>query len=196
MLKVFQYNNSTGKVEIEDGNLFLIKEFNALMDDDRNKCKKDPKGKKHLRAFRELTYIWLAIDWNSLYKDYSIPDRHNAALEDANLTEEEWNDPIFRAACRKYKELQESSRAIKMLKAAQTSVDRFTDYFNTVDPQERDENTGKPIWKVKDLQTELTNIPTLLTSLKELESMVKREMTESSRIQGGAIEGFDPGDNF
>ena len=60
MLKVFQYNNATGKVELEDGNLLLIKEFRDLMNDDRNKCKQDPTGKKHLRAFREFTYIWLA----------------------------------------------------------------------------------------------------------------------------------------
>lgn len=54
MLKVFQYNNATGKVELEDGNLLLIKEFRDLMDDNRNKCKQDPTGKKHLRALGNL----------------------------------------------------------------------------------------------------------------------------------------------
>jgi len=39
MLRVFQYNSATGKVELEDGNLLLIKEFRDLMDDNRNKCK-------------------------------------------------------------------------------------------------------------------------------------------------------------
>jgi hypothetical protein len=58
-----------------------------------------------LRAFREFTYIWLAIDWNSLYKDYSIPERHKEALKDGEITEEEWEDPTFRAACRKYRDL-------------------------------------------------------------------------------------------
>jgi hypothetical protein len=35
------------------------------------------------------------------------------------MTEEEWNDPTFRAAARKYRELQESSRALKLIKSAQ-----------------------------------------------------------------------------
>ena len=71
-------------------------------------------------------------------------------------------------------------------------VDRITDYFNQVDPQERDEISGKPIWKVKDLQAELSNIPKLLSELQEVEQMVKKEMTEQSVIRGGAIEGFEP----
>lgn len=192
MLKVFQYNSSTGKVELEDGNLLLIKEFRDLMDDNRNKCKQDPTGKKHLRAFREFTYIWLALDWNSLYKDYTIKERHEEALKDGEITEKEWDDPTFRAACRKYRDLQNSSRAIKILHASERAVDRITDYFNSIDPQERDEQTGKPIWKVKDLQTEISNIPKLLEELQTMEQLVKREMTEQSKTYGGVGEGFDP----
>lgn len=192
MLRVFQYNSATGKVELEDGNLLLIKEFRDLMDDNRNKCKQDPTGKKHLRAFREFTYIWLAIDWNSLYKDYTIQERHQEALKDGEITEEEWNDSTFRAACRKYKELQNSSRAIKILHASEKAVDRITDYFNNIDPQERDEQTGKPIWKVKDLQTEISNIPKLLEELQTMEQLVKKEIMEQSKTYGGIGQGFEP----
>jgi len=45
------------------------------------------------------------------------------ALSDSGITEEEFNDPIFREACRKYKALQESNKSIKMLKAAMNAVD-------------------------------------------------------------------------
>ena len=192
MLKVFQYNSNTGKVELEDGNLLLIKEFRDLMDDDRNKCKQDPTGKKHLRAFREFTYIWLAIDWNSLYKDYTIQERHQEALKDGEITPEEWEDPTFRAACRKYRDIQNSSRAIKILHASQRAVDRITDYFNSIDPQERDEQTGKPIWKVKDIQSELSNIPKLLEELRAVEDLVKQEMIESNNNRGGVVQGYIP----
>ena len=192
MLKVFQYNNATGKVELEDGNLLLIKEFRDLMDDNRNKCKQDPTGKKHLRAFREVTYIWLAIDWNSLYKDYSIPERHKEALKDGEITEEEWEDPTFRAACRKYRDLQNSSRAVKILNASRKAVDRITDYFNEINPMERDEETGKPIWKVKDIQSELSNIPKLLEELRAVEDLVKQEMIESNNNRGGVVQGYIP----
>ena len=45
---------------------------------------------------------------------------------------QEFNDPLFRAACRKYRALQEETRSIKMLKAAQNTVDKFIDYFNNI----------------------------------------------------------------
>ena len=89
MLHIFQYDNEHGKVELEKGNILLIKEFSALMNNERNICEEDKTGEKHLRAFREFTYIWLAIDCEYFYKDYSNQDRHNVSLKDANLTEEE-----------------------------------------------------------------------------------------------------------
>ena len=67
---------------------------------------------------RELTYIYLAIDWSSPYRDYSEQERHEEALSDAALSQEEFDDPIFRAACRKYQALQDSNKSIKLLSAA------------------------------------------------------------------------------
>ena len=192
MLHIFQYNNDNGEVILEKGEILLIREFAALMENKRNICKEDSTGEKHLRAYREFTYIWLAIDWESFYKDYSEQERHQEALKDANLSEEEWNDPVFRAACRKYRELQESIRSIRMLHSSQKMVDKFIDYFDAVDPQERDDQSGKPIWKVKDMQSELANLPKVLDELKEVEQRVKKEMEEQSQIRGGAVEGFTP----
>lgn len=192
MLHIFQYNNVNGQVTLEKGEILLIREFSALMENKRNICKEDKTGEKHLRAFREFTYIWLAIDWESFYKDYTEQEKHTESLKDAKLTEEEWNDPIFRAACRKYEQLQNSSRSIRILKASQHMVDEFIDYFTNIDPQERDDNTGKPIWKVKDIQAELSNIPKVLDELKQVESQVKSEMEEQSKLRGGAVEGFTP----
>ena len=192
MLHIFQYNNDNGEVILEKGEILLIREFAALMENKRNICKEDSTGEKHLRAYREFTYIWLAIDWESFYKDYSEQERHQEALKDANLSEEEWNDPVFRAACRKYRELQESIRSIRMLHSSQKIVDKFIDYFDAVDPQERDDQSGKPIWKVKDMQSELANLPKVLDELKEVEQRVKKEMEEQSQLRGGAVEGFTP----
>jgi hypothetical protein len=42
---------------------------------------------------------------------------------DANITEEEFNDPIFREACRKYRNLQDSNKSIKLLNAARNAAD-------------------------------------------------------------------------
>ena len=192
MIKVFQYDNVTGKVELNTPEILLIREFAALMDIKRNKCKEDPEGKYKLRAFREFTYIYLAIDWMSPYRDYYEQDRHQEALRDANITEEEFNNPEFRAACRKYRALQDETRSIKLLKAAQNTVDRFIDYFNnTVDLDERDQQ-GKPIFKTKDVMAEIANLHKVHEELVILESQVKKEMSETSSIRAGAVDGYHP----
>jgi hypothetical protein len=115
-------------------------------------------------------------------------------LRDSGLTEEEYNNPEFRAACRKYRNIQEENRSIKLLKAAQNTVDKFIDYFNNVDPEERDVQTGKPIFKVKDLIAEISNLSKVHEELKTLESMVKQDLAQTTNIRGGAIEGYEPDD--
>ena len=189
---IFQYDNMHNRVELNMPEILLVKEFAELVKCERNICKEDPKGIKGLRAFREFTYIWLALDWKSPYSDYPEQERHKEALNDSGITEEEFNNPEFRAACRKDRQLQESNRSIKMLQAAQNTVDNFIDYFNTVvDLSERDAN-GKPVFKTKDIIAEISSLSKVHEELKILEGQVKKEMMETSSIRGGATDGFLP----
>ncbi len=189
---IFQYDNMHNRVELNMPEILLVKEFAELVKCERNICKEDPKGIKGLRAFREFTYIWLAIDWKSPYSDFSERERHQEALNDSGITEEEFNNPEFRAACRKYRQIQESNRSIKMLQAAQNTVDNFIDYFNTVvDLSERDAN-GKPVFKTKDIISEISSLSKVHEELKILEGQVKKEMMETTSIRGGATDGFLP----
>lgn len=192
MNNFFEYDNATGNVQLNGPDLLLIKEFKALMEPSRNKCKEDPKGTEHLRAFREFTYIYLAIHWQSPYRDDQEQDRHTQALKDANITDEEFNNPEFRAACRKFRQLQDSNRSIKMLNAAQNTVDKFIDYFNNIDIEERDTITGKPIYKAKDVMAEISKLHEVHEELIILEAAVKKELSEQSSIRGGAVDGFIP----
>lgn len=189
---IFQYDNMRNRVELNLPEILLVKEFATLIEPKRNICKEDPKGEKCLRAFREFTYIWLAIDWKSVYSDYSEQERHEEALKDAYMTEEEFNNPEFRAACRKYREIQESNRSVRMLQAAQTTVDNFIEYFtNIVDLNDRDAN-NKPIFKVKDIISEISSLSKVNEELKILEGQVKKEMMETTNIRGGVTDGFLP----
>lgn len=189
---IFVYNNQLNRVELNTPEILLVKEFSELLQPARNKCKEDPSGLEGLRAFREFTYIWLAICWKSVYSEYDEQERHREALKDAEITEEEFNNPEFRAACRKFRQIQESSLSIKMLHAAQETVNKFIEYFNAVDPLERDEQTGKPVYKVKDIMTELSSLGKVHDELIDLESRVKKELAEKSTIRGGAVEGYEP----
>lgn len=185
-MNVFIYDNGSNRLELNEPEILLIKEFKALSDRDKTKNKS--------RLWKELTYIYLAIDWKSLYNQYSEQERHQEALSDSGITEEEFNDPIFREACRKYKALQESNKSIKMLRAAMNAADQFIDYFNDiVDLNERDVN-GKPVFTAEKVMKEVGMLNKVHEELVTLENRVKKELAEKSTLRAGAIEDFDPGD--
>ena len=85
---IFVYNNQINRVELNTPEILLVKEFAALLKPERNKCKEDPSGLLGLRAFREFTYIWLAICWKSIYADYDEQERHQEALKPIKPIEE------------------------------------------------------------------------------------------------------------
>ena len=190
-MNIWDYNQKTGRAQLVTADLVLIDEFKKLLEPSRNKCKEDSSGLEHLRADREFTYIYLAIDWKSPYAGYTNQERHEAALKDAYITEEEWNNPEFRAACRKYVALQDSNRYVRLLQAAQEVTDKIIDYFHNVDLQEQDEQ-GKYLVKVKDVQAAMKEAADQIETLKQIESLVKKEVMEQSQIRGGAVEGFMP----
>lgn len=190
-MNIWDYNQKTGRAQLVTADLVLIDEFKRLLEPSRNKCKEDSSGLEHLRADREFTYIYLAIDWKSPYAGYTNQERHEAALKDAQITEEEWNNPEFRAACRKYVALQDSNRYVRLLQAAQEVTDKIIDYFHNVDLQEQDEQ-GKYLVKVKDVQAAMKEAADQIETLKQIESLVKKEVMEQSQIRGGAVEGFMP----
>ena len=189
MKELFVFNNVENEAQVNDPDILLIREFAALWDVERNKCKEDPTGKLRLRAYRELAYIYLMLSWKSPYADYTEVERHQECLRDAKITEEEWADETFRAACRKYKELQNSSRSLKLIKSAQGVVDKITDYFDAVDLFERKDD-GTPIYRVKDVMTEMQNVAKIVENLQTLEYMYKKEQEAESDVRGGAEVGF------
>lgn len=189
---IFQYDNVHNRIELNKPEILLVKEFAELMKNERNICDKDPSGQLGLRAFKEFTYIWLAIDWKSIYADDSEQERHQFALRDSGLTEEEFNNPEFRAACRKYRSIQESNKSVQLLNAAKEMVDKFIEYFKNTDPLERDETTGRPIYKVKDIQAEMKNLVEVHETMIQLENQVKKQIETQSSLRGGYTDGYIP----
>jgi len=193
-MKFFQYDKVSGNIAVDDPSILLIRELVALVNPTRNKTTSDKTGKKLTKAFKEFTYIYLFFDWESPY--FAVPEetRHIEALADSGLTDKEYDDAVFREACRKYDELQNSSLDIKMLKAAMSAVDKQIYYLQTVDLMERDPVSGKPIFKSKDLIAEIKGCKDLISSLRELEDQVKKGLSPESNVRGGTKLGFFDGE--
>lgn len=185
-MNMFNYNALTKHLEVNEPEILLVKEFKALLDRDKTKEK--------TRVTRELAYIYLAIDWKSPYTNYSEVERHEEALNDTGISEKEFNDPLFREACRKYRALQDSNKSIKLLEAAKIAADKLIDYFNIIVDFNNRKEDGTPIYKAKDVIAEMSNISKVHEELVTLENQVKKELTEQSATRGGVSQGFDPGD--
>lgn len=189
-MKFFIYDNDNGNIVLKDESILLISEFKALMSLQRNKSTSDKTGKNRELAFKEFAYIYLFFDWESPYFNLPEQERHEAALLDSGLSSQEFDDPEFRVACRKYDDLQNSSISIRLLKAAMTSVETVIYYLTHVDVNERNEVDGKPIYKTKDLIAEIKGCKDLIIGLKELENQVKKEMEQESGLRGNVEAGY------
>jgi hypothetical protein len=188
-MKFFQYDKDNECVALNDIGILAIKEFAALMETTRNKTKSDKTGKNKEKAFKEFQYIYLFLDWESPYFSLPEQDRHEGALQDSGLTNDEFNDPEFKSACKKYDELQNSSIPLRLLKSAMNAVESQIYYLNHIDLNERDPLTGKPIFKSKDLIAEIKGCKDLIVTLNELEQQVKKEIEPSNGLRGNMEAG-------
>lgn len=191
MTDIFLYNNLTKSLELNVHEILLVKEFEKLWDIERNKCGEDPTGQKRLRAWREFTYIWLFVDWKSPYQQYLEMEKHNAAMKDSGLTEEEWNDQDFRAAVRKYIEIKDSSRILSLIKTAFRTLEKMRVSLDNIDLEERDPINNKPIWKAKDVLNDIATIGMMNDKLKELELNYKKDQIASNtKLRGNVENGY------
>ena len=189
-MKYFLYDSVKDEIKLNEPEILLTKEFAKLYLPERNKTKTDKTGEFRAKAFNEFKYIFLYYDWTSPYAQFLSEERHNLAVEDSGLSKKELEDPDFLAACKKYEEIQNSSLAIKLLQAARMAVENSIFYLGHVDLNERDQETGKPIYKFKDLIAEIKGCKDILDGLNGLEAQVKRELEVSTGLRGDTEAGL------
>lgn len=118
-------------------------------------------------------------------------EKHKAALDDSGLSEEEWNDSLFRAAMRKYIEIKDSSRVLGLIKTAYRTLEKMRVSLDNIDLEERDPVNNKPIFKAKDVLADLASIDDITKKLKELELNYKKDIMESnSKLRGDIQAGY------
>ena len=189
-MKFFQYDNANEEIVLNDESILLTKEFAVLMDLTRNKTKSDKTGKKRTRAYKEFKFIYLFFDWGSPYFQYSERDRYNESFLDSGLTEKEMEDAKFKVTCNKYDEMQNSSKIWRLLKASYSTIDKITHYLDTLDLNERDELSGKPIFKTKDVIMEIASASKLIDAIKTLEISFKKELEPENALRGDKQAGM------
>lgn len=188
-MEIFIFDNVTNKLRINEYDILLIKEFADLWDQNRNKCAEDKTGEKRLLAYKEFTYIYLTLDFKSPYFKYLERDKHEAALADSGLEESHLKDPLFVAAYHKYQEIQEADPVLSLIKTAYHTLYKTQVFLDSIDYSERDDS-GKPIYKPKDVMNDIATIGSLRTKLQELEVLHKTNMAAASKVRGDIQTGF------
>lgn len=189
-MDIFLYDNKSNSLIINEHTILLIKEFKKLWDPKRNKCKEDPKGELRLKAMKEFTYLYLALDWKSPYFQYLEQEKHQAAIEDSGLTETEVKDPDFIAAFEKYQEIQNSDRVLSLIKTGLRTLTKTQIFLDNIDFNNDVDDTGRPLFKPKDVIADIGSIAKMRSQLLELEVEHKKGLVASSKVRGDAEIGF------
>jgi len=175
--------NENMQAEINKADVFLIKEFKALFETQRCKIVGDAKGITKLRAQKELAFIYLVYDWKTPYSEYSAKEKLEAALLDSGIERSWIEDPVLKAACQKYQDLQDS-RILRLLQSAYKAVDELRLYFDTLNLQERDAMTQRPIFQTKNVLAEIASLGKTVEGLQQLEFMVMKEKEKATNLRG------------
>ena len=129
----------------------------------------------------ELAFVYFFTDHESPYAPYDEEERIEKLETDLKAKA----SPKVKGAIDKYKELSETS-AVKLLKAARSSVTKLEKYFKTIDLTALDDH-GKPIYHAKDLVSNLSNMGKVVASLDELEELVHKQKQRENPNRGGVV---------
>lgn len=183
-MDLFIYEDN--KLHLNKPEILLVKEFADLWETSRNRSGEDKGGYNRLRAFKEFTYIYLMYDWESPYKNQSDTERHLSSVEDCQLTQKQMEDEKFKAACAKYRSMQETPQS-RLLRSAYKTLDELTLFFSTVDLQERDAE-GKFILPHDRVMGSIGKLGVAVAGLDVLEEQVRKQKEANSPKLRGDIE--------
>lgn len=189
-MKFFIFDNAVNTLRLDESSILLVKEFRDLWDQKRNKCKEDKTGIERLKAMKELTFIYLMLDFKSPYFQFTEMDKYEAALIDSGLDESDLKDPVFIAAYNKYDQIQNADPILSLIKTAYNTLHKMRVHLDNIDFTETD-GDGRPLYKPKDVVADLASIGKMRAQLQELEETHKKDiMAAESKVRGDAEVGL------
>jgi hypothetical protein len=176
MAKIFDILNGEVTVTAE---ALAIPAFKVLWDRDKSKGKGI--------ALNEIKYVVFLCDhMKSPYKDFPEYEKEDIIKKD--VFGDGWKpDECVKTACEAFISMTETP-TMRLLRASKSAVDKLAIYLETVDFEKLDSN-GKP-YSARDVVFNLGNIGNLVKSLNVLDMAVKKEQSETNKVQGGTEVGY------
>ena len=132
----------------------------------------------------EIAFVYFMVDHRSPFSVYEWDQRIIEVRNSIFGEKKKWSaSSKVLGACNKYEKLIETS-AVRLLKAARTSIVKLEKYFRDIDLHLMDDH-GKPIFHAKDLMANLSNMGKVVDGLFRLEDIVKKEEQAANTNRGG-----------
>ena len=132
----------------------------------------------------ELAFVYFMVDHKSPFSVYEWDQRLIEVKNSIFEEKKKWTPSSkVLTACDKYDKLIETS-AVRLLKAARTSIVKLEKYFRDIDLHLMDDH-GKPIFHAKDLIANVANMGKVVDGLSRLEEIVKKEEQAANTNRGG-----------
>jgi len=161
--------------------------------------KRDRSEKKE-RALEEFAYIEFSTSMlkSNPYKGYPENIRGSKIVLDI-MKKKDWKPDIkVKEGIKKVEEFQnEASPSLSYHKSVTKANEGLISFFQTVDLDERNEKTGNPLYKPKDITSAINDASRNTTELSMLAKKVEEELFDSVKTKAGkSISPFARKDSF
>lgn len=190
MIKLFELGENS-MVNLNKDWISMIPEFRRLLARDKG-GPGDGSGKYKKQATRELTYIFLRYDFHSPIENWKDEEREEEALRCSGIERGKMeSDGDLWEAIRMYQKLlDESSPTLRVYRELKDSVDDLSSYIHNMNLYERTD-TGQKVHAPKEKQDAINGMLKTMKTLKDLEDVVKQELTDGTGLRGEATKGED-----
>ena len=107
------------------------------------------------------------------------------------MTENDLKDPLFIVAYQKYNDIQEADPILLLIKTGQRTLYKTRVFLDNIDFNEDVDETGRPLYKPKDVIADIASIAKMRLELQALEEQYKASLGQTSNVRGGVELGFD-----
>lgn len=140
-----------------------------------------------VNAREDLTYVEFMTSQkkSNPYSGYDDSIKEDKIKKDI-ITRKDWvADSLIFAAMDKIQVFQtENSITYTYYVAARTAAEKIKSFFLQFDINERNERTGNPVYKPRDITSAVNDTSNSLTNLANLREKVDQELFESTKIMG------------
>lgn len=176
MSYLFIVENNIAKPNTET---LLIEPFSTIWERDTSKGKE--------QAIKEFTFIELMTSKkkSNPYAGYSDTDRFNKLREDI-FKDAKWEqDKLVEQALIKVDEFQkEASPTYVYYIDSLETAEKTRKFLKEIDLSERNEKTGNPLYKPRDVTSALIDTERVILTLASLKEKVEQELFETTKTKG------------